>query len=404
LFRKEVVEHKSRVQYGDLIISYPPKYKISLLFILFAFVLLIVVALSSEYHQTVKVDGKLNSTGSLLKIRATKSGYIDQIFVNQGEQIRKGDKLFSISSVNSNILEYDPQKANINKLAREIKISEEKKNYQSKLDDIKQDDLITQKESLEIEINQLNKKRNLANQSYEASKNIYSNNLKLFNDDLISIVDFAKIERDYLSSKLYVQDIDITITRTNLQLTSLLKQIDGFPEYRALKALEIDNYILGLAAKKREEESLLSNTVIAPNDGVVASILKVDNNLITPSELVLTIQQNQDGLIGVLHIESASIGFIRKGQNVKIRYDSFPYQRYGVFEGTVAGVSEHSFSQADIESIIRSKNYVYKVDIKLMHSTMPSQENSGLHFKSGMKFQADVIVDSLSLFEYLLGV
>ena len=48
-----------------------------------------------------------------------------------------------------------------------------------------------------------------------------------------------------------------------------------------------------------------------------------------------------------LYVSAEAIGLIRSGQDVRVRYDAFPYLRYGSYHGRVVQVSHTALTQAD---------------------------------------------------------
>ena len=51
---------------------------------------------------------------------------------------------------------------------------------------------------------------------------------------------------------------------------------------------------------------------------------------------------------------STSIGFIRPGQRVLLRYTAFPYQKFGQYWGTVTEVSHAALEPDELKSLVPS--------------------------------------------------
>jgi len=53
-----------------------------------------------------------------------------------------------------------------------------------------------------------------------------------------------------------------------------------------------------------------------------------------------------------LLIPSAAVGFVRAGQRVALRYEAFPYQKFGLQGGRVRQISQSALSQAEISTLL----------------------------------------------------
>jgi hypothetical protein len=99
---------------------------------------------------------------------------------------------------------------------------------------------------------------------------------------------------------------------------------------------------------------------LAVAGGLLSALLKVNETVSCPFVLVLV--EARDPLPAALQAEltvsPAGIGHLKRGQRVRLLYDAFPYQRYGVRYGTLhsigpAGSGERPAFQAraDIDDV-----------------------------------------------------
>ncbi len=71
-------------------------------------------------------------------------------------------------------------------------------------------------------------------------------------------------------------------------------------------------------------------------------------------------------LLAELVAPSSAVGFIAPGERVLLRYDAFPYQKFGQYRGTVVGVSRAALTDEQIKSlpIEAQKITYYRVDVR----------------------------------------
>lgn len=103
-----------------------------------------------------------------------------------------------------------------------------------------------------------------------------------------------------------------------------------------------------------------------------------------------------------LMVSSRAIGFINPGQEVILRYEAYPYQKFGVQRGKVAEVSTATLSPQEVMSLTGNNNVqekLYQVtvnldrqDISLYGKTEP--------LRSGIKLEADFLIEKRRIIEW----
>jgi membrane fusion protein len=103
-----------------------------------------------------------------------------------------------------------------------------------------------------------------------------------------------------------------------------------------------------------------------------------------------------------LLVPSRAIGFVRVGQPVSIRYDAFPYQNFGRYEGTITEISHNILTRSDVSSApITLEEPVYRVTAALDRQDIRAYGKS-LSLQAGMLLKGDVILDKRSLMRWVL--
>ena len=117
--------------------------------------------------------------------------------------------------------------------------------------------------------------------------------------------------------------------------------------------------------------------------------------------MVLAILPENSVYEAVLFVPTHSIGFVESGQQVKIRYNAFPYQRFGLYLGTVADVSDVILAPDDINSPVTLIEPVYRISVTLKEQSV-SAYGKELDLHSGMILEADILLERLSIIDWLL--
>jgi membrane fusion protein len=142
--------------------------------------------------------------------------------------------------------------------------------------------------------------------------------------------------------------------------------------------------------------------VRAPRDGVVATLLAESGQPALAGAMLATLAPA--GAVMEVHLfaPSRAIGFIRPGQEVQLRYQAYPYQKFGIHRGTVMAVSRSVVAPAEVPQPMAdaSREPVYRIRVAIEHQqVMAYGEPQAL--RAGMAVEADVIVDRRRLIEWV---
>ena len=148
--------------------------------------------------------------------------------------------------------------------------------------------------------------------------------------------------------------------------------------------------------------------VRAPVSGRVVTVNRKVGDTASPSEFALTLIPDDSALVGRLLIPTSAIGFVEPGQEVRMRYDAFPYQHFGVQRRACCERSRAaccSTATTTDRCALRSRPIPATVDLLAQTITADARE---VPLQSGMLFSADIILERRSIlewvFEPLLGM
>ncbi|MBX9772755.1 MAG: HlyD family efflux transporter periplasmic adaptor subunit [Candidatus Obscuribacterales bacterium] len=141
------------------------------------------------------------------------------------------------------------------------------------------------------------------------------------------------------------------------------------------------------------KHALNQTDVRAPVDGVVTSLkLRGANQVVTRGEQLMSLVPTSDQLVEAL-VPNSDIGFVNKGQRVRIKIDAFPFQDYGIITGEVTNV----------ESTAEEKdgNSTYRVRIKPSRTWIQVRDKK-LNLISGMTVTAEIVTKQRTVLSMVL--
>ncbi|WP_425543704.1 HlyD family efflux transporter periplasmic adaptor subunit [Rhodanobacter caeni] len=138
-------------------------------------------------------------------------------------------------------------------------------------------------------------------------------------------------------------------------------------------------------------------------------MLPKPGQMVSAGQSLLSILPAGSALQAQLLVPSRAIGFIDPGSKVVLRYEAFPYQKFGQQYGEVADVSRGALGASDIAALIgqQSQQPLYRVQVTLDRSFVLAYGRREA-LKPGMALQADILMDRRRLlgwvFEPLYGM
>lgn len=177
-----------------------------------------------------------------------------------------------------------------------------------------------------------------------------------------------KLDKDGLVPRLRVHEVkervvglrkDLVIRReevgkTRAALIGVESQLAKLrSEFRAtsLNALsEAEaNYRLRSEEVKKADDKASLTVLVSPIDGTVAQLaVHTMGAVVKPADGLLLIVPEGEELVVEANVLNRDIGFVHAGQRVEVKFEAFPFTRYGVINGTIEHVSTDSVDDKNL--------------------------------------------------------
>jgi membrane fusion protein len=116
---------------------------------------------------------------------------------------------------------------------------------------------------------------------------------------------------------------------------------------------------------------------------------------------LLSILPDKANLEIELYIPSRAIGFIEVDQVVRVRYDAFPHQRFGIYKGKISSISRNVLLPQELVVPLELKEPVYKVTV-LLDATSVQAYGKQFEVQPGMSLEADIVLDKRNILQWML--
>jgi membrane fusion protein len=401
LFRKEAVAQQSERLTGTIILAQPLSIKLTVATLVAIAAAIVLFIFTAEYSRKETVRGFLVPSKGVVKSIATQGGVVDKLWVKEGDRVIKGQPLVSIII----------QKKNATGVDLSDQLIEQVEHQQSMLvDEISQHNTLQQQEV------------NHFKQRYSALKNeqgALTNQLTLADEKLTLLLaqqehlntlskngHLSKFEKDtqeqeLLAAKQEKQNINRLLIQQQNELTQVTFDINNIPQQYALKINSLKRQQSEFSSQIAQITNGHKYTITASQSGVVSGIQVFEGENLTQVKSILHILPEDSELIAELLLPTRSAGFIEEGNNTRLRFDAFPYQRFGFIQSQIVQIDQTLITPNERQMPIALQEPVYRLRAKLNQQQIQAF-GKAFDLKSGMLFDADIMLEQRTLIEWLL--
>jgi hemolysin D len=224
---------------------------------------------------------------------------------------------------------------------------------------------------------------------------------KLLADKFVSEMDYLQFEQQRIDKKQELEGQRHQLTQNRSALAEAEKNyqalVSEFKKTRQGELSDAETKANSLAQEvvKASQKTGLQR-LVSPIDGVVQQLaVHTVGGVVTPAQQLLVVVLIEHQLEVEAWIENKDIGFVKEGQPVEIKVESFPFTIYGVIPGTVVGVSDDAVPQDKV-------GLVYAARVSLARS-MVHVEGKQVRLSPGMGVTAEIKTGQRRLIEFFLS-
>jgi len=161
------------------------------------------------------------------------------------------------------------------------------------------------------------------------------------------------------------------------------------------ETLEQQNRIARLQTEISAAERMFHHTTItSPAKGIITAInVRGPGEVLQQGQTVATIAPGDVPLVVEALLADKDIAFVQKGLPAKLKFEAFPFQNYGVVDGTVIDVSPDATNKNGI-------NY-YKVTIAPSKTEISTREKDVM-LRPGLSVSAEIVTERRTVLSLML--
>ncbi|WP_373973947.1 HlyD family type I secretion periplasmic adaptor subunit [Chitinibacter sp. SCUT-21] len=390
-----------------------------------AVVVLLLWAAFAELDEVTKGEGRVVPSSQLQVIQSLDGGSVQQIFVREGQQVKKGQLLLKIDSTRfvstlkesrAQYLSLKAKAARLDALANGKAFTvpddvlkeapdianQEQMLYESKMSELDASVGVARQQMNQRsqELNEIRARREQAAQSYELTKKELDATRPLLKSGAVSDVEVLRLERDvsrYLgernSASAQIPRVQASISEASrkIQEVELVFRNQARTELAETsgKLSSLSEGSVGLADRVKQSE------IRSPMDGTVKQLFaNTVGGVVQPGKDIIEIVPSGESLVLEVKIQPRDIAFLSPKQPATVKFTAYDFSVYGGLDAEVVQIGADTVKD-------EKGNVFYLVRVRTQEGFL-QKDGKRLPIIPGMVAEVDVLTGKKTVLSYLL--
>lgn len=400
LFRPEAVEAQQTQWLGRVQLVRPLSLGLMTAGVVAAAVALVLFLSFAQYTRKAAVAGVLVPDLGVIRVVPTASGTVTERHAAEGQAVKAGDVLFVVA-LERPTLDAGTQAQVLRTLQERERSLQDAARQQAALTDARRAALQRRLLALEAELAQADAEAALQRQRLALAKEALARLESLKNEQFISAAQVQAKTEEVLGLEAAAQALERQRAALGRERAELEGESSQLPLLARGAQGGIERDLAELSREAAEQDAARQVVIRAPHDGTLTAVLADPGQSVSPSSALASLVPAGAQLQAHLYAPSSAIGFVRPGQAVRLRYEAFPYQKFGVQPGRVVQVSRTPLAPAELAALalptaVNAGEALFRITVALEPGT-----GAALPLVPGLRLEADVLLERRRLVEWL---
>jgi len=405
LFRPEVIEGQRRAWLGQVQLTRPPSLTFLTVFVM-GLTLVIAAYLSvGEYTRKSRVTGYLVPDSGVMRLLSPQTGTVIESRAVEGQSVRRGDVLF-VLSLDRATLNGDTQATVQSSLSARERSLQASSRQQVALQQAQAAALDQQVQDMKRELAQMAAEGDLQRQRLVLAQQTKARLEALRADNFVSSAQVQTKAEEVLGLQAQLQGLERQRSAQLREIGVLEARRRELPLRGQAQQGEIERDLAAIAQQSAENEALRRIVVRAPQDGVVTAVLALAGQSAASSTALASLVPANARMQAQLFAPSSALGFLHAQQTVLLRYQAYPYQKFGHQGGRVLQVSRTPLQTAELAALGMSDGVgqepMYRITVALDAQAVQAY-GQAQPLTAGMQLEADVLLERRRLIEWMFA-
>lgn len=403
LFRPEVLEAKRGSWLGGISLAQPLRLWVLTLAAVVAAITIILFVTMGTYTRRSTVTGQLVPSQGLAIVLAPATGVIARLDAQEGSRVAAGSVLAVVGVPRATLAAGDTQMALEGHMRqRQAGLLSAQEAQQAQLQAQTQG-AIAQLAAAQRELRQIESEVATREDQIRIADETLERLRRLEDGQYVSVLQIKQQEAAVLEYTGQMQALQRQAIGTRRLIAQFQQAERELPAQGQASEAGFQREMAQLEQERVQMQASGALVVKAPVEGVVATQVVKPGQAVQAGQPLMTLLPGDGRLEAELLVPSRAIGFIEPGDRVLLRYQAFPYQKFGHQEGRVSAISRSALSTGEVEALIgnaRPGEPPYRITVSLKKQAITAYGKQEA-LKPGMLVDADVLGERRTIIEWI---
>ena len=401
LFRPEALKARGPARLGSIDLHRPISLRLLTVLAVGAVVAVGAFLSLAEYTRKARVSGTLVPERGVLRLMVPQTATVLTRHVEEGQQVREGQLLYELA--------LDGAGSDGEGIAQSLQERErslgQAQQQQRELAQSRTQALQARLANTRRALEQTERQQALQAERLTLAQQALSRQETLARDQFVSSAQVQTKREEVLGLQAQQQGLAREREELHREVLGLQAELAALPLQTQVTQGELSRDIAALKAQGLESQSKRRLLLRAPSAGQMSTVLAQPGQVVPPNVSLASLLPAHTALQAHLYAPSSAVGFVRPQQRVLLRYQAFPYQKFGQQEGEVLQVSRTPLAAAELAQLglptaLAQGEPLYRITVQLRRQSVNAygQEQD---LSPGMLLEADVLLERRRLIEWI---
>jgi len=245
----------------------------------------------------------------------------------------------------------------------------------------------------------------LVKQQVAASQAVLRNLKPLADEKIVSDIQFQQQNNLVLDLRARLEALKRNQSALRAEVAMARSEVATLNAKTANERALLERTVIALEQDRLQRRATSVTQIRAPIAGTVTALTAAVGQRVDTTVALAALVPANSQMEAVLFVPSSAIGFIRPGRKVLLRYDAYPFEKFGQYTGHVSAVSEADVPTLDLGSAVATtqpndKRTTFRIRVTLDQEYVEAYGNR-IKVRPGQTLAADIELDRRRLIEWM---
>lgn len=358
---------------------------------------------TGRYARTEIATGRIVPDGVMTRILPVRPGVVARLMVREGDVVTAGQSLATIIIPQGSADRADPVTADLGSIDHQSRLLDRQIDLSRLSQGSEAAKLAATITEARAQIAALDQQIVLQRGIVQSAKASFEPLTEVMERGYFSRIQYEGKRQQYLASQSQLAQLQAQRAQIAGQLQQASVALSALPTQTESRVTDLRTSQATLVQKRIEVENSRSYVLTAPTGGRVSALQVSEGSTVASQAPLMTIVNDGARMVAELYAPSRAIGFARVGQEVRLMYDAFPFQRFGSFGGRITAISRTVLAQNEIDPALQgqSREPVYRIRVALADQAVKAFGDH-VPLQPGMTLTANIVLDRRTFLDWLL--